>query len=101
MARVTEGLADSTRYHYGTTLRQFLQFVNCKEDSRKTIFIHDLVEEARRVLKKTQEKIDPSKIAMSRLTTSRLADYLREHKENGGNERFYHYCVCWDENDSK
>ena len=58
MARVTKGLADSTRYHYGTTLRQFLRFVNCKEDLKKAIFIHDLVGEARRALEQTEEKID-------------------------------------------
>lgn len=55
---VFEGLARNTQMNCKITLKQFLAFVNSKEEESKKISIDDLVEEAKSDVKKTQERID-------------------------------------------
>jgi len=53
-----EGLAQNTINNYHATLRQFLRFVNSKENLGKEITIDDLIHEAKADITKTEEKID-------------------------------------------
>ncbi len=55
---VLKGLSRNTQHNYKATLKQFLRFVNSKEDLSKKISIDDLIEEAKSDVKKTQERID-------------------------------------------
>jgi hypothetical protein len=53
-----DGLAQNTINNYNVTLRQFLRFVNSKENLQKEITIDDLVNEAKTDIANTEEKID-------------------------------------------
>lgn len=58
VSEVLEDLAESTQHNYKTALKQFLKFVNSKEGLSKGISIDDLIAEAKKDVKKTQERID-------------------------------------------
>jgi len=53
-----ENLSKNSRQNYLATLRQFLKFLNSREDLTKEITVDDVVTEAKTNIKETQEKID-------------------------------------------
>ncbi len=84
-----EGLAENTINNYKASLRQFLSFVNSKEDLSKAISIDDLVKEAKTNIGKTEEKID---LFFHWLLNKEIKGYLqrgKEMRESSANQRAY------------
>ena len=82
-----EGLAKNTINNYKASLRQFLRFVNSKEDLSKETSIDDLVQEAKTDIRKTEEKID---LFFHWLLNQEIKGYLqrgKEMRESSANER--------------
>jgi len=86
-----EGLAKNTKNNYKASLRQFLRFVNSKEDLKKEISIDDLINEAKADIIKTQEKID---LFFSWLMNNEVKGYRqrgRAMRETSAHQRAYAY----------
>jgi len=58
VSKVLKDLAKSTQANYKVTLKQFLQFVNCKEGLSQEISIDELVMEGKEDVTRTQDRIN-------------------------------------------
>jgi integrase len=88
---VLEDLAQNTQANYKTTLRQFLTFVNSKEDLNEKISIDYLIAEAKSDVSKTQERMD---LFYRWLQGIEVSGYKRKRKptrESSAHQRVYSY----------
>ena len=85
------GLAKNTKNNYKASLRQFLRFVNSKEDLKKEVSIDNLVNEAKADITKTEDKID---LFFSWLMNNEVKGYRQRGsamRETSAHQRAYAY----------
>jgi site-specific recombinase XerD len=88
---VLDGLSKNTQHNYRASLRQFLRFVNSKEDSKKEASIDEVVDKAKADVMKIEELMD---LFYDWLQNKKVKGYTqrgKKMKESSANQRAYGY----------
>jgi site-specific recombinase XerC/soluble cytochrome b562 len=88
---VLEDLSENSQQNYLSSLRQFLRFLNSREDLKKEITIEEVIEEAKTDVKKTQEKMDQFYLWLQNKKVKGYSQRKKGMKESSANQRAYGY----------
>jgi hypothetical protein len=88
---VMEDLSKNSQLNYLATLRQFLRFLNSREDLKEEITIYQIVEEAKTNVTNIQEKMDRFYLWLQNKKVNEYAQRKKGMKESSANQRVYGY----------
>ena len=83
-----EDLSKNSQQNYLSSLKQFLIFLNSKEDLKKEVSIEDVVNEAKTNIKKTQENVDKLYLWLQNEKVDSYKLRNKAMKESSANQQF-------------